>query len=194
MRRYMKLLTLAGCVTALPFALHAQQPGGPGGPGRMGAPMMGAPTHGADWFLAHTGELQLTDAQVTRLAAIARRTETRRRALRATMDSAMMARRTAPDDAARRTPPDAQAMAAMQQRMQQQRDQDRTDLRDALATLTADQQATAWMMVSGPGRVGDLRAMGGGAPRRMGRPGGEGRRGGNDRRGPDGPTETRPPA
>jgi len=34
----------------------------------------------ASMFLAHTGELQLTDAQVTRLAAIARRAEAREKA------------------------------------------------------------------------------------------------------------------
>jgi hypothetical protein len=45
----------------------------------------------ASMFLAHTGELQLTDAQVTRLAAIARRAEAREHAMRARLDSAVVA-------------------------------------------------------------------------------------------------------
>ena len=151
MRRYFRVLTLAAGMTALPFALHAQQPGMPGA----------GPAHGASWFLAHTGELQLTDAQVTRLATIARRGDTRRRALRATMDSVMTSRRAAAAEGPP-APPSPQIQQQMQQRMQQQFEQERTDLRDALAVLTADQQATAWMMVSGPrggGQPGGPRGM-----------------------------------
>jgi hypothetical protein len=43
----------------------------------------------ASMFLARTGDLQLTDAQVTRLAAIARRAETRQNAIHARVDSAI---------------------------------------------------------------------------------------------------------
>jgi hypothetical protein len=184
MRRLMKALTLAVCVAAMPLALHAQQPG-PGAPGgaMAGGSMAFGRAPGAEFFLAHTGDLQLTDAQVTRLAAIARRTEARHRALRASMDSAMTARRSAPDSG-RRGPPDPQAMAAMQQRMQREGEQARTDLRDALGVLTADQQATAWMMVSGPRggeRGGERGGQRGGAQGRGFGPEG-GRDGGQNRR------------
>src|SRR5215510_767237 len=58
-------------------------------PVMMRARQMGGMMDAASMFLAHTGELQLTDAQVTRLAAIARRAESREKAMRARMDSAM---------------------------------------------------------------------------------------------------------
>src|SRR5687767_12652488 len=83
-------------VASLAFALSAAsmlsipanaQPGGDGG-GRGGPPR-----RGAEFFLARTGELRLTDAQVVRLAAIARRSADRRRAMRASMDSLGMRRR-----------------------------------------------------------------------------------------------------
>ena len=57
--------------------------------GGMGAMAMAGGMHqmmmmdAASMFLAHTGELQLTDAQVTRLAAIARRSEARQKAMHA---------------------------------------------------------------------------------------------------------------
>ena len=79
------------------------------------APLGPAATDGPDLFLAHAGDLQLTDQQVVRLAAIARRASERRRVAPATMDSARSAAH--------------------------------ADLRDALAVLTPDQQASAWEML-----------------------------------------------
>ena len=132
------------------------------GPGGRPGPMARGPGGGganpvaaaADFLLARTGELALTDAQVVRLAAISRRTEARRKAMMTRMDS-LRAAQPAPGDSAgprgRRRgpgrpggPPPVDAKA-----MQQMRDQMRADLRDAIAVLTPDQQATAWMMIAG---------------------------------------------
>jgi hypothetical protein len=113
----------------------------------------------AQLLLAHTGELQLTDQQVVRLAAIARRAETRRRAMRASMDSVRL--RFGPgqparaDSAARR-----QLRERMQGEMDRAREQARTDQRDAIAVLTADQQARAWEIASSRGRVHGMRGRG----------------------------------
>lgn len=168
MRKLITTLALAGLVSA-PAALRAQRPDAPppmAGPmaGRGGGP-------GAALFLARTGELQLTDQQVTRLAAIARRGEARRQAMWARVDSARAAMR--PDSAGPRRPPAPLFTAAEMTRM---REQEKADLRDALQVLTPDQQATAFMMVAG----------GRGGPRGEGR--GHGGRGpggpGGDRRGP----------
>ena len=119
--------------------------GGPPAGMPMGMPM-GAPM-GPDisaMLLSHTGELKLSDQQVTRLAAIARRTSERRDAMRRSMDSLMTARRgEAPDSARRMGPP-----PALQANMERMREQAHTDLRDALAVLTPDQQATAWEIVA----------------------------------------------
>ena len=71
--RSVVVLSLAGAA-----ALSAQGPGGPP-PGPMGPPPGGGSRAGAQFMLAHTGELDLTDAQVVKLAAIARRAEARRR-------------------------------------------------------------------------------------------------------------------
>ena len=121
------------------------------GPGS-GAGPVGAT---ADFLLAHTGDLGLTDAQVVRLAAISRRTEARRTAMASRMDSARAAGRPAPGDSAAGTrarrpggPPPAE--------LQQMRDQMHAEVRDAIAVLTADQQATAWMMVAGGGPLGGM--------------------------------------
>lgn len=106
-----------------------------------GAQERGVP--GAELLLARTGELQLTDAQVLRLAAIARRGEARRASLRASMDSV---RRAAPgtmrDSTARR-----QLAARLRADADRMREQERADRRDAIAVLTADQQARAWEMI-----------------------------------------------
>ena len=74
--------------------LGAQQPRATNGTGPNAWPRAawarpggGAVDDPAQFLLAHTGELELTDAQVTRLAAIARRSAERRRALRVQMDS-----------------------------------------------------------------------------------------------------------
>ena len=179
-------------------SLAAQAPGAPVGPppGRGMGMMPGGPGPGApggpvgataDFLLAHTGDLALTDAQVVRLAAISRRTDARRKSMMARMDSARAAPRAGPTDSAgpRRGPrmpmPD-------EAQMRQARDQMHADIRDAIAVLTPDQQATAWMMVAGGPGAG-ARALGGpGGP--MGRP-----------RGPGGPDDaagrgpiSRPPA
>jgi hypothetical protein len=138
--------------------VEAQEAGGPppgggrpafgmmaGMPGRGGASPIGAT---AAFLLAHTGDLALSDAQVVRLAAISRRTEARRKALVARMDSARAAARPAPGDSAgpgaRRRGPAGPPPAELQRA----RDQLHTDVRDAIAVLTPDQQANAWMMIA----------------------------------------------
>ncbi len=134
----------------------APTPGGPGmgqmGPGRPG--MMGGPMAGggiASMLLAHTAELKLTDPQLSRLAAIARRTDDRHKSMRASMDSLMRANRPQPGAApAAPRPMMGDQNRAMMVRVQEQ---ERTDLRDALAVLTVDQQADAWMM-RGAGPMG----------------------------------------
>ncbi len=142
-------------------------PGRTGGPGRAGGPGAGGPGAGGDpasHFLAHTGDLKLTDQQVTRLAAIARRAGDRRTALRARVDSMRAANRPqapngAPDGMpgatprATRLPRPAVPPMLNAAEVQRLRDQSHAELRDAIAVLTADQQATAWEMLrGGPGR------------------------------------------
>ena len=123
---------------------------GPGGP-EIGPP----PLDAASMLLAHTGELKLTDAQVTRLAAIARRTADRRKAMRTSVDSMRAANRPTPSTngplpTMRQGPP---AMQAAQ--MEKMREQEHADLRDALTVLTPDQLAQGWeMMASRGGRRG----------------------------------------
>ena len=153
--------TLARAVGTLSFlaaaTVQAQQPGippGPGGrppfgmmagvPGEAGASPVGAT---ADFLLAHTGDLALTDAQVVRLAAISRRTEARRKAFVARMDSARDARPASGDSVS--SPGRARRPAGPSgAEMRQARDRMHTDVRDAIAVLTPDQQATAWMMIA----------------------------------------------
>jgi hypothetical protein len=123
-------------------------------------PGAGRPARGAEYFLAHTGELRLTDAQVVRLAAIARRSEDRRRAARARLDSIMPTRRPPTDSAGRaaRMRDMEQMREQMRASIERQRDQARADLRDALAVLTPDQQVLAWEMVAaGPHRERGVR-------------------------------------
>lgn len=142
-------------------AAVAQGPGGPpAGPDAGPASRRLA----TSFLLAHTGELQLNDGQVVRLAAIARRTEARRQALRASTDS--VRRRFEPgapmsDSAARATR--RRMFDQFRANMDRVREQDRGDLRDALAVLTPDQQARAWEMVARGGRGNQMRGM-----RRMG--------------------------
>ena len=157
MRRFVFLLALV-----MAPALQAQAPGpgqGPGpGPGRAGRPVgpppfVRGPAFGrgmrepagpagdvASFLLAHTAELKLNDQQVTRLAALARRSGERRQAAMRAMDS-LATRRMRNDSAGRGpggTPP------AMRAEAERQRDQHHADLREALGLLTPDQQATAW--------------------------------------------------
>ena len=136
-------------------ALAAQPSPGPGGrgggrpafadgtPGRPASPI-GAT---ADFLLAHTGDLALTDAQVVKLAAISRRTDARHKAMEARFDSARAANRPAPGDTAR----PRRGAGPPPEDLQRTRDQARADVRDAIAVLTADQQAAAWMMIAGGG-------------------------------------------
>lgn len=167
------LATVMVCSTGT-MALGAQGPGrryqGPmpggamgGGPG--GGDALGNP---AEFLLSQTGELKLTDAQVTRLAAIARRSADRRRALRAQLDSIRPEMRPGerPDSATRARM--RQQFDQMRPTMERLREQSQTDRRDAIAVLTADQQAQAWERIA---RVGRARAGGGrgfGAPGRNG--------------------------
>jgi Spy/CpxP family protein refolding chaperone len=108
-------------------------------------PAMAPGGPGAEFFLARTGDLRLTDAQVVRLAAIARRSAERRRAMRATMDSLAPARRGLRADSADRAAR-AREIERIRSRFERDREQARADLRDALAVLTPDQQAMAWEM------------------------------------------------
>lgn len=143
-------------------ALHAQAPEpGPDprpAPGRAGRPdgpppFARGPAFGrgmrapagpggdvASFLLAHTSDLKLNDQQVTRLAALARRSGDRRQAAIRAMDS-LATRRLRSDSAGRRPGGPPPAMRAEAERM---RDQRHADLREALGVLTPDQQATAW--------------------------------------------------
>ena len=115
---------------------------GAGGPRMMRPPMAGGGI--ASMLLAHSAELKLTDQQLSKLAAIARRSDDRHKAMRASMDSVMRANRPQGDGAAPAPRPfNADQGRAM---MTRARDQERADLRDALGILTIDQQADAWMM------------------------------------------------
>ena len=153
----MRSLILAGALVAVAGASAvAQAPA---------APVEGRRTPGAEMLLARTGELGLTDAQVTRLAAIARRSAARRQAMRAAGDSirTRFTPGTRPDSATRR-----QLADRVRADMQRARDQERADRRDAIAVLTADQQARAWELVSRGGGRGGMRP---GARGMRGRPG-----------------------
>jgi hypothetical protein len=141
----------AMALAAAPLAAQAPMGPGPGG-APLGGPGMQALGDPASFLLARTGELRLTDAQVVRLAAIARRAAERRATMRASMDSMRPAFTpgTRPDSAAR-----SRMRAQMGERMQQMRasrdrvmEQMRTDRRDAIAVLTPDQQARAWEMLA----------------------------------------------
>src|SRR5687768_17450151 len=164
----MKRFILAG-VLALStgtMSLAAQDPGarrpGPGavpGAGAMGrgGPRGGPVDNPAEFLLSQTGELKLTDAQVTRLAAIARRSAERRRALRAQMDSVRPERRPGerPDSATRERM--RQRFDQMRPAMERLREQSQADRRDAIAVLTPDQQAQAWERVARSGRNASMR-------------------------------------
>jgi hypothetical protein len=137
-----RLLCAAALVAALP--LGAQMPG-----------------PGVEFLLARTGTLQLTDQQVVKLAAIARRAADRHKAMRASFDSLHAQFRR--DDSAQRhrEGPPSQFRAVMGR----EHDAMHADLRDAIAVLTPEQQAHAWELVSrrriimhhmGPGRGGPM--------------------------------------
>src|ERR1051325_6264204 len=103
--RLSRLITATVLTLASTMSLNAQRPGAPpggrppargqGGGGGAMAPMdgpmmgaMGGPLgNTAQFLLAHTGDLKLTDQQVVRLAAIARRADERGRSMRTSLDS-----------------------------------------------------------------------------------------------------------
>jgi Spy/CpxP family protein refolding chaperone len=157
------ILTTVVALTATAAVVGAQGTGRRFGPRPMpgaGGPGAGPTEDPAEFLLSHTGELTLTDAQVTRLAAIARRSADRRRALRTQLDS--MRPNFTPGER-----PDSAARARMRQRFEQMRpqmdrmrEQSLADRRDAIAVLTPDQQAQAWDRVSRMGRGGGGRGMG----------------------------------
>ena len=169
MSRFSRTLVLAS-VFALASTAYAQprgratapQPNGPPAGPPMGGPGMDV----ASIFLARTGELKLTDQQVTRLAAVARRAADRRKSMMASMDSIRVRRMAAPAGAAAGPPMPPAEARAMGEKM---RDQAHVDLRDAIGVLTPDQQATAWEMMAGGARA---RRMGARGMARMG--GGDG--------------------
>ena len=158
-------------------------PGPRGGMGAGAGPRGAGPTQDpAEFLLSHTGEFKLTDAQVTRLAAIARRSADRRRTMRTQLDSMRT-------NFARGGRPDSAARAGMRQRMEQMRpqmdrmrEQSLTDRRDAIAILTPDQQAQAWERIAtmnrGGMRGGGMRRGFGGARGPRMRGGFDGQRGG----------------
>jgi len=137
-----RLLCAAALVAALP--LGAQMPG-----------------PGVEFLLARTGTLQLTDQQVVKLAAIARRAADRHKAMRASFDSLHAQVRRGDSAQRHREGPPSQFRAAMER----EHDAMHADLRDAIAVLTPEQQAHAWELVSrrriimhhmGPGRGGPM--------------------------------------
>src|SRR6185503_5125763 len=152
---------LLAIVTAA-ASLSAQNPPVPPMP-----PMGGAPAgdRSGQMLLARSAELGLSDAQIVKLAGIARRSEARRSTQRAVMDSGRARFRQPGDSVARRA-----FMERMRTDMTKERDQARVDLKDAITVLTPDQQAKAWEMNAARGMRG---GRGGGAMR-----GGRGGRGG----------------
>lgn len=122
-----------------------------GAQGRVAPRALGGAPHAAEQFLARAGELGLTDAQVVRLAAIARRAEARRAATRARLDSITSLRPGGPPDSAARAARVAE-MQQLRERMAQEREQATTDLAAALEVLTSEQLARAWMSREARGR------------------------------------------
>ena len=127
--------------------------------GSPGGQRGGPPDALASHLLAHVGELKLTDQQVTKLVAIARRADERHRVMRTAMDS--MARQ-APPPAAGSAP---RAPDALRAAMERAREAERAEVRDALAVLTVEQQADAWMMRDDGGGRGHRSGAPGGPPR-----------------------------
>jgi hypothetical protein len=157
MKRLITAIILAGTAAA---ELRAQQQPGARNPRRMPGPgAIGRPGGPAEdparFLLGHTGEFRLTDAQVTRLAAIARRSAERRQTLRAQMDSMRPEARprgpgARPDSAARAR--SRQRFEQMRPALDRMREQAQADRRDAIAVLTPDQQAQAWERIATAGR------------------------------------------
>ena len=150
MRTMLRAVAFAAALPLVAPTLGAQMPG---------------PGHGpaVTFLLSHTGQLQLTDQQVVKLAAIARRAADRHKAMHAAFDSLHAQFRGGGDSGVRHhegLPPQFRAA------MEKERDANHADLRDALAVLTPDQQASAWELVS-QRRLIRFRHMG---PRRDGGP------------------------
>lgn len=106
----------------------------------------GMTMNAASMLLRCTGELQLSDAQVTKLAAIARRAETRENALRARLDSAVTRGRvgsTADGGGEEMTLVRLRLAAPLDAALKAQHEDDR----EALSIVTPDQLATAWEMM-----------------------------------------------
>jgi hypothetical protein len=132
-RMEVRKMVMAHAAMAAPVAMR------PGMHGRM--------MDAASMLLAHTGELQLTDAQVTKLAAIARRSEAREKAMSTRMDSLKM--REHSDGMADGRGGD---MRVVRMRVVEMSDADRKaqheDNREAFAIPTPDQLATAWELMA----------------------------------------------
>jgi hypothetical protein len=103
----------------------------------------------ASMFLAHTGDLQLSDAQVTKLAAIARRSESRRKAMHERMDSTMKSMHAEMSRDGNGAPAAPRAMMMMHMPMPSEADRkaQHEDDREAFSVPTPDQLATAWEMM-----------------------------------------------
>jgi len=158
------LIAAAALLVAGAPAVRAQR--GPGGPGQapFGVMRDGGPLGAtAEFLLSHTGDLRLSDNQVVRLASIARRSAERRRTMRDSLEDMRPAMRgpmrgDSVDRAQRRQEFERNA-ERMRARMDRLREQSEDDRRDAIAVLTADQQAQAWELVATRGR-----GMSGGRP------------------------------
>ena len=160
--RVIRTILIASFVSATTAV--AQAPATPPASARAGGTVPAA-----RMLLAHTGELGLTDAQVVRLAAIERRSEARRATLRAQLDSGRQRFETQRADTAARR----QFRERMRTSVDRATEQSRTDMRDAIAVLTADQQAKAWELVARRGGAGrGMRGAEGMRMNRMRRPGG----------------------
>ena len=119
---------------------------------RDGGGMHGMGMNVAEMFLAHTGDLQLSDAQVTKLAAIARRSEARQKATQARMDSSMKSmheRVEVSRDGNGNGAPRAMMMMRMPMPSEADRKAQHEDDREAFSVPTPDQLATAWEMMRG---------------------------------------------
>ena len=153
----MRMISLGRAIPMLCVAgtLAAQAPA----PGGAAVAPVARGGSAAQLFLAHTAQLQLNDQQVTRLAAIARRAESREQARRSAMDSLRRRWSTSATDSATRATRRLELANTMRTAMERARSERHADLRDALAVLTPDQQARAWEL-RGAGRGVRARSVG----------------------------------
>lgn len=133
-RMEVRKMVMAHAAMAGPVAMRAGMPGG-------------RTMDAASMLLAHTGELQLTDAQVTKLAAIARRSEAREKAMHTRMDSVKLR-----EHAEVMADGRGGDMRVVRMRVVEMSDADRKaqheDNREAFAIPTPDQLATAWELMA----------------------------------------------